>query len=70
MVNECISFYSVDKKLKYSEEENYFEESFNNIESQFSIADIQYLIDSYRMATKWCSIYMLSKYKHQEIASM
>jgi hypothetical protein len=36
-------------KLKYSEEENYFEESFN-IESQFSIADIQYLID-YRMAT-------------------
>jgi RNA polymerase sigma-70 factor (ECF subfamily) len=45
MVNECI-FIRVDKSLKYSEEENYFEESFNNIESQFSIADIQYLIDS------------------------
>jgi RNA polymerase sigma-70 factor (ECF subfamily) len=44
MVNECISF--IELKLKYSEEENYFEESFNNIESQFSIADIQYLIDS------------------------
>jgi RNA polymerase sigma-70 factor (ECF subfamily) len=33
--------------LKYSEEENYVEESFNNIESQFSIADIQYLIDRF-----------------------
>jgi RNA polymerase sigma-70 factor (ECF subfamily) len=54
--------YSVDKKLKYSEEENYFEESFNNIESQFSIADIQYLIDSLPDGyKKWCSIYMLSK---------
>jgi RNA polymerase sigma-70 factor (ECF subfamily) len=48
MVNECI-FYS---RAENSEEENYVEESFNNIESQFSIADIQYLIDSFRwMAT-------------------
>jgi hypothetical protein len=53
-------FIRVDKKLKYSEEENYFE-SFNNIESQFSIADIQYLIDSLPDGYKWCSIYMLSK---------
>jgi hypothetical protein len=58
MVNECISFIEWTK-LKYSEEENYFEESFN-IESQFSIADIQYLID-YQDGYKWCSIYMRSK---------
>ena len=71
MVNECISFIRVDKKLKYSEEENYFEESFNNIESQFSIADIQYLIDSlpdgYKMVF---NLYAIEGYKHQEIASM
>jgi RNA polymerase sigma-70 factor (ECF subfamily) len=50
MVNEFLLFEW--KKVKYSEEENYFEESFNNIESQFSIADIQYLIslpDGYKM---------------------
>ena len=46
MVNECISFIRVEKKLKYIEDETYFEESFNNIESQFSIDDIQFLIDS------------------------
>ena len=40
MVNECISFIRVEKKLKYSEDETYFEESYNNIESQFSIDDI------------------------------
>jgi RNA polymerase sigma-70 factor (ECF subfamily) len=54
-----------------SEEENYFEESFNNIESQFSIADIQYLIDSlpdgYKMVF---NLYAIEGYKHQEIASM
>lgn len=71
MVNECISFIRVEKKLKYSEEENYVEESFNNIESQFSIAEIQYLIDSlpdgYKMVF---NLYAIEGYKHQEIASM
>lgn len=71
MVNECISFIRVNKKLKYSEEENYVEESFNNIESQFSIADIQCLIDSlpdgYKMVF---NLYAIEGYKHQEIASM
>ncbi|MFV8344832.1 RNA polymerase sigma factor [Flavobacterium sp. ZB4P13] len=71
MVNECISFIRVEKKLKYSEDETYFEESFNNIESQFSIADIQFLIDSlpdgYKMVF---NLYAIEGYKHQEIASM
>ena len=71
MVNECISFIRVDKKLKYSEEENYVEESFNNIESQFSTADIQFLIDNlpdgYKMVF---NLYAIEGYKHQEIASM
>lgn len=71
MVNECISFIRVEKKLKYSEDETYFEESFNNIESQFSIADIQFLIDSlpdgYKMVF---NLYAIEGFKHQEIAGM
>lgn len=71
MVNECISFIRVQKKVKYIEDETYFEESFNNIESQFSIDDIQFLIDSlpdgYRMVF---NLYAIEGYKHQEIASM
>ncbi len=71
MVNECISFIRVQKKVKYIEDEDYFEESFNNIESQFSIDDIQFLIDSlpdgYKMVF---NLYAIEGYKHQEIAKM
>lgn len=71
MVNECISFIRVQKKVKYIEDENYFEESFNNIESQFSIDDIQFLIDSlpdgYKMVF---NLYAIEGYKHHEIAKM
>lgn len=71
MVNECISFIRVHKKIKYSEDEDCFEESFNNIESQFSIDDIQFLIDSlpdgYKMVF---NLYAIEGYKHHEIAGM
>jgi len=71
MVNECISFIRVEKKLKYVEDETYFEESFNNTESQFAIADIQFLIDSlpdgYKMVF---NLYAIEGFKHHEIASM
>jgi len=68
-VNECISFIRLQKKIKYIEDETYFEESFNNIESQFSIDDIQFLIDSlpdgYKMVF---NLYAIEGFKHQEIA--
>jgi RNA polymerase sigma-70 factor (ECF subfamily) len=71
MVNECISFLRVQKKVKFIEDENYFEESFNNIESQFSVDDIQFLIDNlpdgYRMVF---NLYCIEGFKHQEIATM
>ena len=71
MVNECISFIRVQKKIKYVEDETYFEESFNNIESQFSTDDIQSLIDSlpdgYKMVF---NLYAIEGFKHKEIASM
>ena len=71
MVNECISFIRVEKKLKYSEDETYFEESFNSIESQFSIDDIQFLIDALPDGYKMIfNLYAIEGYKHNEIATM
>jgi RNA polymerase sigma-70 factor, ECF subfamily len=71
MVNECISFIRVQKKVKFIEDENYFEESFNNIESQFSVNDIQSLIDSLPEGYKMIfNLYCIEGYKHQEIAEM
>jgi RNA polymerase sigma-70 factor, ECF subfamily len=71
MVNECISFIRVHKKVKFIDDENYIEESFNNIESQFSVEDIQFLIDNlpdgYRMIF---NLYAIEGFKHQEIATM
>jgi RNA polymerase sigma-70 factor (ECF subfamily) len=71
MVNECISFIRVQKKVKFIEDETYFEESFNNIDSQFSVEDIQYLIDNlpdgYKMVF---NLFAIEGYKHQEIAEM
>ena len=71
MVNECISFIRVQKKIKYIEDEDFFEESFNDIESQFSLDDIQFLIDNlpdgYKMVF---NLYAIEGYKHHEIATM
>lgn len=71
MVNECISYLRVQKKVKFIEEENYTEESFNGIESQLSTDQIQFLIDAlpdgYKMVF---NLYAIEGYKHNEIATM
>jgi RNA polymerase sigma-70 factor (ECF subfamily) len=71
MINECISYIRVHKKVMFIEDENYFEESFNNIESQFSVEELQFLIDSlpdgYKMVF---NLYAIEGYKHQEIATL
>ena len=71
MVNECISHIRVQKKVIFLDDENFSEDSFNNVESQFSVEDIQFLIDNlsdgYRMIF---NLYAVEGYKHQEIASM
>ena len=71
MINECISFIRVQKKVKYIEDETYFEETYNNTDSQFNVEDIQFLIDSlpdgYRMVF---NLYAIEGFKHQEIAKM
>jgi RNA polymerase sigma-70 factor, ECF subfamily len=71
MVNECISYIRVQKQVKFIEDENYVEESFNNIESQFSVEDIQFLIDSLPEGYKMVfNLYAIEGFKHQEIAQM
>jgi RNA polymerase sigma-70 factor (ECF subfamily) len=71
MINECISYIRVHKKVTFIEDENYFEETHNNIESQFSVEDIQFLIDNlpdgYKMVF---NLYCIEGLKHQEIATM
>lgn len=71
MVNECISYLRVQKKVRFLEDEFYVEDTFNNIESHFSVEDIQSLIDSlpdgYKMVF---NLYAIEGFKHQEIAKM
>ncbi|WP_310558734.1 RNA polymerase sigma factor [Flavobacterium sp.] len=71
MVNECISHIRVQKKVSFLEEEQYVEDSFNNIESQFSVDDIQFLIDSLPDGYKIIfNLYAIEGYKHKEISNM
>ena len=71
MINECISYIRVHKKVTFIEDENYMEERYNNIESQFSAEDIQFLIDNlpdgYKMVF---NLYCIEGFKHQEIAAI
>jgi len=71
MINECISFIRVEKKISFVEDEIFSEESFNNIESQFSVDDIQLLIDNLPDGYKLVfNLYAIEGYKHQEIATL
>ena len=74
MINECISYIRVQKKVKFIEDSSdaYQNlESFNNIESQFSVEDIQSLIDSLPDGYKMIfNLYCIEGFKHQEIATL
>jgi RNA polymerase sigma-70 factor (ECF subfamily) len=71
MVNECISFIRVQKKVKFIEDEDWFEESFNNIDSQFTVEEIQFLIDNLPDGYKMIfNLYAIEGYQHKEIAEM
>lgn len=71
IINECISYIRAQKKVSFLEDENYQEESFNNIESNFSAEDIQFLIDGLPEGYKMIfNLYAIEGYKHHEIANM
>lgn len=71
MINECISYIRVKKNVKFIEDETLIDEPYDFSESQFSLEDIQFLIDSlpegYRMVF---NLYCIEGFKHQEIATM
>jgi RNA polymerase sigma-70 factor (ECF subfamily) len=71
IINESISFIRVQKSVIFIEDEVYFEEHFNNIESEFSIADIHFLIDKLPDGYKIVfNLYVIEGYKHHEISRM
>lgn len=71
MINECISFIRVQKKVGFLEDEFYVEDTFNNIESGFSVEDIQAVIDSLPEGYKMIfNLYAIEGFKHREIADM
>lgn len=71
MVNECISYIRVQKKVKFTEDEIYVEESFNATDSKFSTDQIQFLIDALPDGYKMIfNLYAIEGYKHNEIAKM
>jgi len=71
MINECISYIRVQKKVHFIEDSSGFDEINTETDTQFSIDDIQNLIDSlpdgYKMVF---NLYVIEGYKHQEIASL
>lgn len=71
MVNECISYIRVHKNISFLEDENYKENIFNNIDSDYSVNDIQFLIDSLPDGYKMIfNLYAIEGYKHHEIGNM
>ncbi len=71
MVNECISFLRVQKKVRFMDDEDYFEETHNSIESQLTLDEIQFLIDQLPEGYKMVfNLYCIEGYKHQEIAEL
>jgi len=71
MVNECISWLRVQKRISFIEDSYCKEDGFNDIESGLCLDDIQSLIDDlpdgYRMIF---NLYAIEGYKHREIAEM
>lgn len=71
VINECISWIRVQKKVSFLEDHFYVEDSFNNIESGLSVDDIQFLIDQLPDGYKLIfNLYAIEGYKHKEIAEM
>lgn len=71
MINECVSFIRVQKKVHFLDDSVGFEETDNETNIQFSIEDIQSLIDSLPDGYKIVfNLFAIEGYKHKEIASM
>ncbi|MBL0683469.1 RNA polymerase sigma factor [Aquimarina mytili] len=72
MINESISFLRKEKQIFFTEEiKSYTEESWNNINTELEVEQIQELIDSLPEGYKMVfALYAVEGYKHIEIAKM
>lgn len=71
MINECISYIRVHKKINFLEEELYKESGFNATESDYNVDEIQLMIDNLPEGYKLIfNLFAIEGYKHNEIASM
>lgn len=71
MIHECISFIRAHKKVSFMDDESYHEETFNEIDSQFTVDELQFLIDALPDGYKMIfNLYAIEGYKHHEIATM
>lgn len=71
VINECISYIRVHKKITFIDDEDIIEETFNNAESDFTVDDIQFLIDNLPEGCKMIfNLYAIEGYKHKEIAEI
>lgn len=70
-INECISFLRTQKKVEFIEDVSYQEEIINTFDIDFSVSEIQLLIDAlpdgYKMVF---NLYAIEGYKHYEIAKL
>jgi RNA polymerase sigma-70 factor (ECF subfamily) len=71
MVNESISYLRVQKKVTFLEDTFVNETDFEEETSQFSVDDLQFLIDQLPEGYKTVfNLYVIEGYKHHEIAKM
>ncbi|WP_460219893.1 RNA polymerase sigma factor [Psychroserpens sp. MEBiC05023] len=72
MVRESISFLRQKKHIEFSvEDENFYQEQYNNINSNIEVAQIQQLIDELPEGYKMVFVmYAIEGYKHNEIAEI
>ncbi|EIA09087.1 RNA polymerase sigma factor [Flavobacterium frigoris] len=71
IVNECISFLRVNKKVNFIEDAVYVEESDEVEECELSSDDIQFMIDNLAVGYKMVfNLYAIEGFKHKEIAVM
>ena len=71
MINECISFLRTQKKISFLEDTFYPEDNIVITENDFSVEEIQLLIDNLPNGCKMIfNLYAIDGYKHSEIAEL
>lgn len=71
IVNECISFLRVHKKVNFLEDTFYIEESTDVVECDLATDEIQLMIDNLPEGYKMVfNLYAIEGFKHKEIAVM